>query len=80
MLKYSKKIKRAMLVTAALQVAEEEGLINVSHVTVAARCMVPTSEHTCRSYFTKDELFDGVLADPRCSEKIKRQARDIGIL
>ena len=79
-LRYPKKVRRSMLVTAALEVAEEYGLVSVSPTTVAARCMVPTSRSTCAGYFTKSDLFDEVLADPRCSKEIKRQAKEMGLL
>lgn len=80
MLRFPKKIKTAMIVTAAIQIAEEEGLMYVTPASAAMRCMVPTSNQTVRTYFTKMELYSAILTDDRCSEKVKRQGKDMGLL
>lgn len=79
-LKYPKAIRRAMLTTAAIQVAEEQGLMHVSPITTAERCMVKTAPQTCRQYFTKEELYAQILADPRTSKKVKDQAAEMGLI
>lgn len=75
----TKKVRRAIIITAAVDLANKKGLDYVTPARVAARCMVSTSVHTCRGYFTLSELWTAIITDKRASEKVKKDAELMGM-
>lgn len=70
--------RRAVIVTAAIRIAETQGIWAVTHGSVAKRCVVPTAMRTVRHYFAnRDELWRAVLEETK-SEKVRQQAEEMG--
>lgn len=72
--------RRNMILTAAVSQAEAEGLISVTHETVAERCPIATSSATVRHYFAidKDLLLAVVAAiGPQCHEEARRLGLEV---
>ncbi len=75
----TKKVRRAIIITAAVDLANEKGLHYVTPARVAARCMVTTAAHTCRGYFTLPQLWTAIITDKRASKKVKEDAIKMGM-
>ena len=75
----TRKVRRAIIITAAVDLANEKGLHYVTPSRVAAQCMVVTSVSTCRGYFTMPELWAAILSDKRASKKVKNDAILMGM-
>ena len=73
--------RRAMIVSAAMRVAEARRLSGMSHDLVAEECSATTSTATVRRFFPRMvDLFDVVINDPRCTDETAEQARDMGMV
>lgn len=56
--------RRAVIITAAVAIARDHGLRNVTHGAVAKRCCIDTSVKTVRHYFsTQVDLWQVVLIE-----------------
>ena len=56
--------RRAVIIHAAVAVARDHGLRNVTHGAVAKRCRIDTSTKTVRHYFgTQVDLWQAVLIE-----------------
>ena len=75
----TKKVRRAIIITAAVDLANKKGLHYVTPTRVAEMCMVVTSVSTCRGYFTLPQLWAAILADKRASKKVKKDAILMGM-
>ena len=72
--------RRAVVVQAAVRIAESEGLASVTHGNVAGRCAVRTSVPTIRNYFPhKIDLWRAVL-DATTDEDVHMQAATLGVV
>lgn len=69
--------RRAVIISAAVAVARDHGLQNVTHGAVAKRCIVDTSTKTVRHYFsTQVDLWQAVLIEV---PEMLGQGRDLGV-
>ena len=75
----TKRVRRAIIITAAVDLANKKGLDFVTPARVAELCMVKTSAHTCRGYFPLPELWAAILADKRASKKVKKDGELMGM-
>lgn len=58
--------RRALILDAAIRVANRDGLLRVNWNAVAAECDMETSDRTVRAYFPRYQaLWDAVAADER---------------
>lgn len=58
--------RRALILDAAIRVANRDGLLRVNWNAVAAECDMETSDRTVRAYFPRyTALWDAVKADAR---------------
>lgn len=72
--------REAVIVTAAVNVANEDGFSQISLKTVASKCKPKTSVRTVQSYYTMDALRKIVLADTRTSQEARDEATGMGIV
>lgn len=79
--KLSHDVRRALIVTTAVNVANDKGLITVNYTTVAKACAYPMASRTVWSFFrTKDELWKAVVHDHRVKPAVRKAAADMGLL
>lgn len=71
--------RRSLIVTAAVDLANEHGLSEVTFEKVAANCRLPTTKRTVTHYFKIRELRLAVVADERANERVREDGRAIGI-
>lgn len=72
--------RRALIISAAVHVANEDGFASLSHVAVSKACAVDTSERTVRSFFSMADLRRIVALDERTNEAAVDTARHMGIV
>lgn len=69
--------RRSVIITAALRVARDSGLVHVNHSTVSARCVTYTSPKTVKHYFrSRNDLWRAVLD---ADDTFEGQARELGL-
>lgn len=72
--------RRHLILAAAVEIANRNGLITASMSRVAQECSVRTSDATIRSYFrTKGELWRAIADHPKASRDVKRSAETMGL-
>lgn len=77
-MKYPADIRRAMIVTAAVEVANDMGIANVTRHSVAVRAGISAS--TVRSYFPRlTDLLQAVMGDTRTSGAARRIGEGMGL-
>lgn len=77
-MKYPATVRRSMIITAAVEVANADGLGAVTRHSVAARCDV--SARTVRQYFPRIiDLLTAVIGDDRTSRAVTRQGEGMGL-
>jgi DNA-binding transcriptional regulator YbjK len=69
--------RRAVIVTSAVRVAKDVGLVNVTHSAVAKRCVTETSVHTVQHYFPIRASLWQAVVDADCS--FAEQGRGLGL-
>lgn len=69
--------RRAVIITAAVRIAREGGLVAVTHSDVAKRCVTATSKATVKHYFV-DRTALWVAVIEACPE-LAQQGRELGI-
>lgn len=80
LIKMPSENRRAMILSAAISIANRDGLAAVNFVSVARCCEVSTSPRTVRHYFgTKGNLWLCVISDGRSSPKVKHSAAKMGL-
>lgn len=71
--------RRSLIVTAAVDVANKEGLAEVTYEKVARRCAVQTSKHTVKHYFPlKSRLFERIIAHKNSNNQVKSMGKKLG--
>lgn len=69
--------RRAVIISAAVAIARDHGLRNVTHGAVAKRCVIDTSAKTVRHYFkTQVELWQAVLTEV---PEMLGEGRELGV-
>lgn len=72
--------RRALIIEAALRIANANGLVATSFAHVAAECDVDTSPATVRRFFwTKAELWREVVKHPSALPHVRDAARAEGL-
>lgn len=69
----------AVIVSAAVNVANEKGLSEVTFDTVSAACVMKTKPRTVAHYFKIGALRRAVVADERASDEVRDDATAMGI-
>lgn len=70
--------RQAVIITAALRLARDGGLIAVTHSAVAHRCVTETSEKTVRHYYrSRVALWAAVIA---ADQSFAVQGRELGLV
>ena len=70
--------RRSVIITAALRVARDRGLVHVNHSTVAERCVTHTSPKTVKHYFSsRRDLWTGVVE--AAPDEFGIQAKELGL-
>ena len=77
--KLSPEDRTAVIVSAAVVVANDKGLSEVTFETVAAECVMKTKPRTVAHYFKIGELRRVVAADARVSDEVRQHAVAMGI-
>ena len=78
--RFSPEERRAIVLTAAVTVANDRGLAAVTWDAVARACTVRTSVGTAREYFkTLTALWRAVAADTRANRAVRDEATGCGI-
>lgn len=71
--------RESVILTAAIRVARDSGLMGVNHGSVAKRCSLPTSEKTVRHYFNdRDALWRAVVM--ACPGEFDAAAGEVGLV
>ena len=70
----------AVILSAAVQVANEKGLSEVTFATVASACKMRTKPRTVSHYFKIGELRRAVVTDSRASAEVKDDAFAMGLV
>ena len=71
--------RRAVIMTAAVTVANERGLSEVTFKTVADACGMRTTPRTVSHYFKIGELRRATVADSRANKEVRDAAVAMGI-
>lgn len=72
--------RKALILSAAITVANNDGLGRVNFDSVSAACRVETSRHTVKHYFpTKAELVAAVIKDDRVTRRVLDTASAMGL-
>ena len=69
--------RRAVIITAALRIARDGHLSDVTHGTVAKRCTVHTSTATVKRYFGDRAALWRAVID--ADERLALQGRELGL-
>ena len=75
-----KEQRRELLLSAAIKLANANGLFSFTLSNVCALCEVETTVRTARYVFTIEELRKAVAEDDRTSKKVKRVAMEAKII
>jgi AcrR family transcriptional regulator len=77
--RFSPRVRRLVILDAAVALANEKGILEVTFDNVADRCQVDTSKHTVRKYFgTVQALCSEIIADPNCKAEVKEHGQKLG--
>lgn len=71
--------RKADIVSAAVALANEKGLISLSLKDVAENCVADTTARTVRYYFSLKSLRKAVAGDDRLNVEAKNEAVALGI-
>ena len=71
--------RRAVIVSAAILVANDAGLSEVTFRTVSARCAFACTPRTVQHYFKIGELRREVVSDARANQMVRDDAAAMGI-
>lgn len=71
--------RSALILTAAVKVANDSGLAEVTFKTVAKACVMSTTPRTVQHYFKIGDLRAAVVADPRASQEVRDDAVSMGM-
>ena len=71
--------RKAIIMSAAVEVANKKGLSEVSFATVAAACKMSTTPRTVSHYFKIGELREAVIADDRVTKEVREEAIAMGL-
>lgn len=71
--------RTALILSAAITVANEKGLSEVCFATVAAACSMKTAPRTVAHYYKIGDLRRAVVADTRASQEVRDDAIAMGI-
>ena len=77
--KLAREERSAVILSAAIKVANEQGLTEVTFKSVAAECVMNTKPRTVADYFKIGELRRAVVADDRASDEVRSTAVAMGI-
>ena len=70
----------AVILSAAVDVANRDGLSEVTFRTVAARCVIRTKPRTVAHYLKIGALRRAVISDARSAQAVRDDAVSMGIL
>lgn len=76
--KLSPEERSAVILSAAIVVANEKGLSEVTFKTVSDKCLMRTKPRTVAHYFKIGELRRAVVADPRSNDLVRSDAVAMG--
>lgn len=71
--------RKNVILSAAIELANDKGLSEVTFKTVAAKCIVQTEPRTVASYFKIGELRRAILLDHRTNGEVHGDAVAMGI-
>lgn len=71
--------RKADILTAAVELANEKGLVGLSLSDIAERCVAETSVRLARSHFSLKELRAAVATDDRADKQVRDDAVALGI-
>ena len=77
--KLPRHMRKAVILSAAVIVANRDGLSEVTFKTTATACELPTKARTVSDYFKIGELRQAVVTDKRASSEVKSQAVSMGL-
>lgn len=77
--KLSPEERSAVILSAAIAVANDKGLSEVTFATTAAKCVMRTKPRTVAHYFKIGDLRRAVVADDRASDEVRAAAVAMGI-
>lgn len=69
--------RRSVIITAAVREARDKGLVNVTHGSVAKRCVVVTSSHLVRHYFSTQEVLWRAVIE--AAPDLEEQGKELGL-
>lgn len=72
--------RKAMILSAAIELANERGLNAVTLEAVAEQCRVKTTSRVIRIYYSRRSLWDAVTADPRANQMVADDGVALGVL
>lgn len=80
MIRLTRKQRKAIIIDAAVQIANKEGLATLTYIVIANQCSIRTSEWTVKHYFpTKAHLFSAVANNDKASKVVRIDAWNLGI-
>lgn len=72
--------REAVIVTAAVEIANNRGLAAVTHDAVARECKVATTPRLVRHYFRKTtDLWRAAASDERAAQTVRDEAIALGV-
>jgi hypothetical protein len=77
--KLSPEDRSAVILSAAIEVANEKGLSEVSFSSTAAKCVMKTKPRTVAHYFKIGDLRRAVVNDDRANDDVRTDAIAMGI-
>jgi len=71
--------RKALILSAAIEVANKKSLAEVSFGSVSTECTMKTTPRTVAHYFKIGELRKAIVADVRSSQEVRQEAVAMGI-
>ena len=72
--------RRALILSAAVELANEHGLNSVTFEAVAKHSRIKTTARSIRIYYSRATLWDAVISDPRANKMVADDALALGVL
>lgn len=80
MIKLQASERKALILNAAVTVANRDGLENVTFANVAGACEIATTPRTVQHYFHIADLREMAARHPAANRKVKETAAKMGII
>lgn len=79
MIRLSPEQRKTLIISTAVELANRDGLLAVTHASVAEAADISMAVRTVRKFFLRDELLQAVAKDARACDAVRTTAKLIGL-